>query len=152
MILALNPKRVGKRLRPPQQTNCRIVIEGKRCKKRVRLGEKLPPPQRQPRTQLQCLTPRATSRKNNRATRLINIHKRVLQGGGSGVLFFNPPAPDPHPAGRRRNNNRGMFIIYTRRYTRAPLDKYFCILQSGMSGITRVLHLTTEERSARGKK
>lgn len=28
------------------------------------------------------------------------------------------------------------------------MDKYFCILQSGMSGIARVLSLTTEERSA----
>lgn len=31
---------------------------------------------------------------------------------------------------------------------RAPVDKYFCILQSGMSGIARVLSLTTEEWSA----
>lgn len=30
------------------------------------------------------------------------------------------------------------------------MEKYFCILQSGISGITRVLTLTTEKRTAEG--
>lgn len=34
---------------------------------------------------------------------------------------------------------------------RAPLDKHFCVLPSGMSGITRRLRRTTEERSASGE-
>lgn len=31
---------------------------------------------------------------------------------------------------RRKNNNSGMFVIYTYRYARALVEKYFCISQS----------------------
>lgn len=47
-------------------------------------------------------------------------------------------------------NNSGMFIIYTYWYTRALVENYFCIWQSEISGITRVLTLTTEKRTAQG--
>lgn len=165
MILALNPKPAGKRLRPPLSTNfAEFVTEGVRWRKKkkkkmpveARLGKTAPRPGRRRssssnnRSRSQRLTPRATPRKNNQATQLINIHKRDLLGGDGGVLFFNAPHPTPPhpPLAPRRKNNRGMFIIYTWRYMRAPVDKYFCILQSGMSGIARVLSLTTEEWSA----
>lgn len=45
-------------------------------------------------------------------------------------------------------NNSGMFIIHTYRYMGALVEKYFCISQSGISGITRVLSLTAKERTA----
>lgn len=36
-------------------------------------------------------------------------------------------------------NNSGMLMIYTHRYGRALVEKYFCVLQPRISGITRVL-------------
>lgn len=45
-------------------------------------------------------------------------------------------------------NNSGLFTVYTWRYTRALAEQYFCISQSGISGITRVLTSTTEMRTA----
>lgn len=43
-----------------------------------------------------------------------------------------------------------MFIIYIYQYTRALVEKYFCICHAGISGITWFLPEITEESTAEG--